>query len=136
MGNKGLFINGTLELDRVTNTLASPSSTPDDIRLIGSTLALRFELASPGLNEWVSEIVDLRHDAGWLRVDNGQAPSAAEFASVMSNLQGIYLLADFRSGAETPSFDNIRMTGIPEPSLVGLLACGGTMLLLWNRRRG
>lgn len=135
LGNKFFFIGGTFEMDRLTNSLLNIATNNDDIRLVGSSFTLRIDLPSPGVGVWVSETVDLTHDAGWVRVDNGQAPTATEFASVMSDLQGIYLLADFRSGAETPSYDNIRMTGIiPEPSLAGFLIFN-VGLFAFRRRR-
>lgn len=132
LGDMSFFIGGTFGMDRLTNTLSNPITSEDDIRLIGASLSLRFDLPSPGLNVWITETVDLTHDGGWVRVDNGLAPTPSDYATVMGNLQGIHLLADFRSGAETPSFDNIRMTGIPESAsaLLGLL--GGLLLL----RRG
>ncbi len=135
LGNMAAFVGGTFEMDRLTNSLSNPGAANDDIRLIGGGFTLRYDLPSPGLSVWISEEVDLTHDSGWVHVSSGAAPTAGEFAAVMGDLTAIYLLADFRSGQETPSFDNIRMTGIiPEPGMTTLLliSCAG---LLGRRRR-
>ena len=136
LGNMSAYVGGTFAMDRLTNILSNPVTANDDIRLIGGGFTLRYDLPFPGLNEWITEEVDLRHDAGWVHVGSGIAPTAGEFASVMGNLTAIHLLADFRSGVETPSFDNIRMTGIPEPGTTALLLAGCAGLYFRRHRIG
>ncbi len=126
LGDKSAFIGGTFSMDRNTNTLSNPGSNLDDVTLIGSGISIRFDTPNPTVGSWSTTTVDLVHDAGWLRVSDGLPPTISEFSLIMGNLTAIYLDADFRSGPETPLFDNIRMTAIPEasmtPALVGLTA--------------
>jgi len=106
----------------------------DDIRMIGDGLTLRYDLPTPEINEWTTVTVDLSAAAGWVRVSDSQPPTPAQFLAVMSNLTAIHLLADFRSGVETPAFDNITMT-IPEPSTAtGLLSFALIGCLIRRRR--
>ena len=133
VGDKSAFVGGTFQVDRQTNILTNISTSNDDIRLVSDSMVLRYDLPSPGLNEWVTATVDLRAAAGWVKVSNNQAPTDAEFLAVMSNLTAIQLLADFRSGTETPSFDNIIMT-IPEPS-AALVFLSFALCGCWVRRR-
>lgn len=132
LGNKSSFIGGTLSLDRLTNTLTSPSNRNDDVRLTGGGLALRYDLPNPGLGEWIREEIPLAADAGWVRISDGIAPTSTQFSSVMADLTGLFLLADFRSGAETPSFDNIILT-VPEPSSAAAIT--GIFTMFWILRR-
>lgn len=134
LGNKSAFVGGTFSMDRLTNTLSSPLTSNDDIRLVSDGVILRYDLPSPGLGEWVTATVDLSAAAGWVRVSDSQPPTPEQFLAVMSNLTGIYLLADFRSGPETPSFDNIIMA-IPEPSTASGLLVFALIGCLVRRRR-
>ena len=121
LGDRSEFVGGHFSMDRMTNNLSSTIASGDHIRLVSEGLSLRVGLPLPGLNEWVPVTVDLRHDGGWVRVSDSQPPTPEEFAFVLANLSAIHLLADFRSGVETPAFDNIRMVAVPEPATATLL---------------
>lgn len=133
LGDKSAFIGGDFSMDRKTNILTSPITANDDIRLLGAGRTLRIDLPYPAIDVWTTETVALTHDAGWIDIGTGSPPTSTTFAEVMSNLTGIYLLADFRSGAEKPDFDNISMTAIPEPRAAAALV--GVATLWWVVRR-
>jgi len=134
LGDKSAFVGGTFSMDRQTNTMNNALVANDDIRLIGDGVVLRYDLPAPEVDQWTTVTVELSADAGWLRVSDSQPPTPAQFLAVMSDLTAIQLLADFRSGPETPAFDNIIMT-IPEPSTAtGLLSFALIGCLIRRRR--
>lgn len=47
---------------------------------------------------------------------------------------GISLTSTAGNGAGYWDIDNVRLTSVPEPSIVGLLAAGAVGLVVWNRR--
>ena len=70
--------------------------------------------------------------------DQGPAPTSAQFNSVLSSLEGLYIMADWRGpGSDLCEMDNVVMTTAPEPSTVVLLGVGAISLLgyAWRRRK-
>lgn len=124
LGDLSGFVGGVFSFDVGTNILSSPISNNDNVIFIGAGLTLRYDLPLPTVNTWTNFAIDLQADSGWILTSANRAPTPAEFQQVMGDLTAIRLLADFRSGAEQPYFDNIRMVAIPEPGAGAVLALG------------
>ena len=54
-----------------------------------------------------------------LNAHNGPEPTLAQMLAVLSNLQAMYIIADYVSGVETTSIDNICITSGLSPDLSG-----------------
>jgi alkaline phosphatase D len=127
LGDKSSFYGGTFSYDRRTNSTSNPTSYDDDLNLTGGGIAIRYDLGQPTLS-WVTSTIDLLETAGWINIATGLAPTQSDFLAVLADLTELRLHADYRSGFETPSFDNIRMvSAVPEPAtfaagLLGLVA--------------
>lgn len=135
LGNLSAFNGGTLSFDVWTNIISSALNANTDVILAGPTLSLRFDLPSPVVNTWTPRSMTLSHNAGWVLQDTGVAPTASEFAGILANVTSLTLLADFRSGPETPGFDNIRLQAIPEPSAAAWLLGAGALAFVTARLR-
>jgi hypothetical protein len=135
LGDLSDFLEGTLSFDRRTTIITNTSNRNDDVLLIGAGFTLRYNLPDPTVGVWVSHSILLEAGAGWIDTGTNAAPTPTVFSIVLADVEALQLLADFRSGSEGPTFDNIRLTVIPEPGhavviagLVALLGC------LWRRR--
>ncbi len=86
--------------------------------------------------QWNSLVFQLT-PVEWLL--GGRTPTDTEFLSVLSSVSQISILADWRSGAETVSLDNVRLVGntveVSEPSAAGIFSLGLLGLLLLFRRK-
>jgi hypothetical protein len=135
LGNLSGYAGGTLSFDVRTNTISNSSNANNDVLLGGPSGTLRFNLPDPVVNVWTTRSITLAHTGGWILVSSGVAPTASEFAGILANVDTLTLLADFRSGPETPSFDNIRLQAIPEPSTAAAVLGGAALFGLVVLRR-
>lgn len=135
IGDRSTSVGGTFSFDWQTDQLNAPTNFNDDVELTGNGMTLRYDLASPPLNVWETVVIDLTAEAGWLVDSTGVTPTDVEFLAVMTNLTQLSLLTDFNNGNENPRFDNITMTGVPEPATLSVLMAAAAMLVVTFRRR-
>jgi hypothetical protein len=137
LGDRSGFVGGVFSFDVGTNILSNPIASSENVVFIGGGLTLRYDLPMPTINTWTNFAIDLQADSGWILASANRAPTPAEFQQVLGDLTAIHLLADFRSGAEQPYFDNIQMVAIPEPGTGAVLALGALAagLLRLRQRR-
>jgi hypothetical protein len=162
------ILGGTLKFDIKIDSLNSYVGTPyigvifytdNGTPGTGDDISLLYELALPaisgGTTGWTTVTVNIP-TAGvpgggspWRKnFDNGggSAISAADFTSVFSDLDALYISADWASGSEIVFLDNVSLNGvftadppppfvIPEPSSVILLLTAGFPALIALRRR-
>ena len=103
-----------------------------DVFLVGAGLTLVFDApVAPGNGVWTSYSFTLVETAGW-RISSlaGVAPSQAQMQNVLGDITSIRLRAEFQTGADTGSLDNVVL--VPEPSSALLLLSGALFL---SRRR-
>ena len=107
----------------------------EDVLLQGAGLTLAYDLTTnPANGSWTSYSVPLLA-AGW-RVGSLSGPiaTADQLQSVLSNLTALRVRAEYQSGADVGSLDNVSM--VPEPGALTLFAAGGALMLLRGVRRG
>ena len=82
---------------------------------------------------WHSRSVSMVETA-WVRVSDGQPPTYAQFMSVLNDLDGLVILAEFVEGLETDisGLDNVVL--VPEPTTALLLVAGGLLAARRQRR--
>lgn len=105
-----------------------------DIFLVGAGLTLVFDTAlNPPNNVWTSYSAPLTETAGW-RIDSlSGAPSQAQMQNVLGNVTSLRLRAEFQTGSDTGSLDNVNL--VPEPSCSILLLSGAFLTLLRRSSR-
>jgi len=83
---------------------------------------------------WNSRAVTMTENAGWVRVSDGQPPTYNQFMSVLNNLGGLIIMAEFVDGFgdDISGLDNVVLA--PEPATLAMLAVAAA--LLGRRRRG
>lgn len=67
--------------------------------------------------------------------NSGVAPSPAQFAAVLSSVTRLHIDADWRSGPDEVTLDNVFLSPIPEPSSVLLLMAGLYTIITVRRAR-
>ena len=131
----------TFDLKQVFPGAADQFDAPDVI-LTGAGLTLAFDLASnPANGSWTSYAVPLTSTGWHLGTLAGAAPTAAQFLGVLSNLTALQIRAEYQTGSDTGSLDNVvlatAVTGpVPEPETYALMLLGlGSVLAAAGRRR-
>lgn len=107
LADASALYGGTLEYEiliRHTDEAPYPA-----VVLNGGSGSLYFNAPPPPLGQWYTFSIPLR-EQGWLISDVFQPPTPEEFRSVLANLQGLYILTEWRTGPDDTSVDNIRVT--------------------------
>jgi hypothetical protein len=107
-----------------------------DVILSGAGIQLvRDAGAEPVSGQWNSYSVALSEDPAW-RVGTSAGPqaTAAQFQSVLSDLQSLYIRGEFKNGlGDVTGLDNVLLP-VPEPGTVSLLAAGVAAILLMRHK--
>jgi len=98
----------------------------------GLELICYFDVPTSVYPAWHSRSITMTENAGWERVSDGQTPTYAQFMSVLNNLDGLVIMAEFVQGLETDisGLDNVVL--MPEPSMLLLLLIATSF---YRRRR-
>ena len=134
LGNQGDSYGTPLAFDlRQSYPAASNQFNDTDIILTGGGFTLVFDTpVNPPNNSWASYSVLLTETAGWrLSTLTGAVPTQAQMQATLTNLTDLQIRAEFQTGADTGSLDNVRI--VPEPSSGALLLLGA--LIVTRRRR-
>lgn len=106
----------------------------------GSDLLVWFG-GAPSLTELTSFSVRLDTTAGWElnpatlgQPGTGSALDEAGLRQFMSQVDGLYIDADYRFGSDDVTLDNVQLLPVPEPGSLALWL-GGAGLLGWLTRR-
>ena len=75
-------------------------------------LQLYYDLPFPDQTVWYTRSVALVESAGWINQATGLAPTQAEMMAVLSNLDHLWILAEFyRPGMDSMWIDNVLLYG-------------------------
>ena len=133
LGNQSDSYGTPLAFDLRQSYTGGPNQFNDtDIILTGGGLTLVFDTSvNPPNDSWASYSILLTETAGW-RVSTltGAVPTQAQMQATLTNLTSFQIRAEFQTGADTGSLDNVRI--VPEPSSAALLLLGA---LMFTRRR-
>lgn len=99
--------------------------------LVGSGYALFRELPPPGTS-FTSYVVPLSEDGWHVGAVDGPITSAAQMQQMLSSLTALYINADWQTGYETTSLDNVVL--VPEPAGLGIVLIGVCLTRCASRR--
>jgi hypothetical protein len=117
LGDRSDWLGGQIALDMLHTTTGTRIDGPM-VFLVSGDIVLCSPWTMP-TDSWQHYIIPLR-PAGWhLNTHNGPEPTLAQMLDVLSNLQSMYIIADYVSGVETTSIDNICITSGLSPDLSG-----------------
>jgi hypothetical protein len=131
LGDQSPFFGGHMSFD-LHDTGVNPELDWADVALIGDGLTLVHNIANPSTTGWSHYDLRLDETGGWLfgYFDNRcplpaalHTPTAAQFQSVLASLQHVRIMADFWSGGDITSLDNVRIQSTPEPGSYALACC-------------
>ena len=107
LGDKSGAYGGTLSFDLAQN-LTSSNTNYDDVILIGNGgVRLSYDVTYPPLTTWTNYQVALVEGNWHVGLVNGPIATATELYDVLSSLTALYIRAEYRSGADTDSLDNV-----------------------------
>jgi len=134
LGSMGAYYGGTLAFDLFSSPVDSDTSTYPEVLLIGNGMALyHVSGAAPGTT-WTSYSISLIAADWRLGSPTGTAPTVAEMQAVLASLTGLYIDADWYTGAQDEGLDNVRFDPGPaapvdEPSTLPLALSGLAALM-------
>lgn len=135
LGDRSVALGSNLSFDLQQVYTGTPSQFDSaDVLLYGAGLTLAYDTAvNPANGAWTSYAVPLTA-AGWrLNSLAGAAASDVQFAAVLSDLTGLRIRAEYRTGPDIGKLDNVSL--VPEPAAGALLVAGLGAVLLAVRRR-
>lgn len=127
-GNELTFDIASYEMPAGASSWVGMRGGPSELELICD-----YDAPTSVYPAWHSRSVTMTESAGWVRVSDGQAPTHAEFMSVLNGLHGLVIVAEFVDGLETDvsGLDNVIL--VPEPATMVL--CLLSALAFCRRKR-
>jgi Laminin B (Domain IV)/PEP-CTERM motif len=146
-GNHSGAYGTALTFDLIQNYPDSPNQFDDslgDVVLMGSGLTLAYDLANNPVNgTWTPYSVSLT--AGSWRLDSltGQIATQQQIQSVLSDVTGFQIRAEYQTGADTDGLDSVVLSAggagapVPEPSTWAMMILGfaGVSFMAYRRSR-
>ncbi len=117
--------------------LASDGNKASAVVITDGTTRLQFRATPPGTS-WTEVKVWFHVDAGW-QIANGSgnagpAATEAQLRTVLSNLTGLAINADWLTGSDLVGLDSVSLS-MPEPASVGLSAFALVAFAVLQKRR-
>ena len=133
LGDKSAYIGGSISFDISDNVADYEAGDASwNIMLVGAGWHIVHDGPYPKVpNEWVHANTALNAD-GWYQWGIGDI-SEADFLTVLSNLEQVFINADWGWGSNTSSLDNVIMHQVPEPMTLCLLGLGSLVCLRKRR---
>lgn len=126
------------------STLSFDTYAPDNDGAVYPAVALRsgstllFHNALPPGKSWSTTSIPLTGSEWSLSpTENGSGVSDDQLQSVLGNLDGLFIQADWYfkfEGADTTGLDNVRLGAVPEPASLAALGLGAAATV--RRRKG
>ena len=112
LGNQSDMFGQTFSYDLFIRYTDQTSVPYPSVAIVGNNLKLLFTRATPPINAWDRRVVAFDPllwtvDVGSGAPNAGAAATQAQLISVLSNLTGLYLLTEWRTGPDDTSVDNI-----------------------------
>ncbi|MBP6390878.1 MAG: hypothetical protein KA352_08280 [Flavobacteriales bacterium] len=127
LGDRSGMYGGVLEFDIKTNNVSTDSTVSlSHVQLDGPNTTILTNIQLPSL-AWSSRSIPL--SAGHWRINSTTLATEAQIREVLDNIVGFYIRAEYRTGPEATSVDNIEMVpGPPTYELSGATVGSGTSL--------
>jgi hypothetical protein len=138
LGDKSLSYGQRLSFDLKWVGGDSVGNNGPDVVLYDGTTHIRTQFTYP-TDQWASYNATLS-ETGWHKTnaagtaDNGVV-TAAEFQTVLGNLQELRIRGDWRNPlGDASRLDNVQLEAVPEPTTIAALGLGALALLRRNRK--
>lgn len=135
LGDQSAAYGTTLGFDLMQVYSGGPNQfNAEDVILQSASLTLVYDTSvNPANGSWTSYAVPLA--AGGWKVSSlaGPVATAQQMQSVLANLTGLRIRAEYQTGPDLDRLDNVTM--VPEPATLALWGAGLGALMLRLRRR-
>jgi len=119
LGDRSAMYGTTLEFDiQITTSDGVPYPA---VALQGHAITLLYNLDSPPLGEWLHVVIPIIED-GWVINDyaNGPPATSEDIRNILGDLRGVYILIEWRTGADDTHLDNVRFSAPSDCQSSGL----------------
>lgn len=140
LGNQTAAYDGALHFE-LSKGLTDNQWNQEDVILVGGGLVLAYETSSNPLTTFTAYDVSLAQGIWHVGSRTGALATQADMLQALGSLSAMYIRAEFHSGTETDSLDNVilsapdQSSAVPEPGSAALVAAGLLPLFLKTRRR-
>ncbi|HEX2196514.1 MAG TPA: laminin B domain-containing protein [Actinomycetota bacterium] len=113
LGDASAALRGRLTFDLEQNSVSGQSERPEVV-LASNGVELRYEFPGgtanhPGL-DWTPYEILLQPGDGWTYVGQASRPATeSDFVSVLGDLEGLFIRAEFHTGSDVDGLDNVRL---------------------------
>jgi hypothetical protein len=128
LGNQSDMYGKSFTYDILIRSTDNADYCPASIT--GAGLNLAYFAVRPPLGVWETRTVTFDESLWRVNTMSGAVATPAQLQSVLSDLTGVYLCTEWRTGGDDTSIDNVGV--VPEPATLSLLAFGAMAAL---RRR-
>ena len=124
LGDKSASLSGNISWDLALDRPAGGGGNSFEQLIItdGVTALYYLDTGPDTANTWRTYEVSLVGSSFHVGSSSGLLSTDAELETVLSNLNGLYILGDWTNGIEVGSLDNVAMSPVPLPGAAWLLA--------------
>ena len=130
LGDKSAYYGGTLSFD-LGATWNDGVAYPNAVLYSGGN-AVAYVTSPPATVGFTSYSLPLA-PGGW-SWNGATVATAAQIQSVLADLDGLFVSADWFSGADDARLDNVRLAAVPEPASLAAMATLGLLGFAGGRR--
>jgi MYXO-CTERM domain-containing protein len=136
LGDRSAAIGGRLDWWLKTDTLLAPMAVPyADLKLGGGGVVLAIDAGADPGRTWTGYSVRFVPGAWRLGDYDGPLASAADIATVLTNLEFLHIRGEYSGLRDTGSLDSVVMTTVPELPTAPLVLAGLALLAMRRRPR-
>jgi hypothetical protein len=123
LGDMSAAYGGAISFDLRDSADGQAAEVLPAVVLVGGGKSLFHDATWP-VDDWTHYQIPLTASGWYLDMNPAQAASEADLSAALGDLEALYLNADWSTIQNSVGLDNVRVTAVPEPSGLLLVAFG------------